>query len=96
MGNSQKINEGKESIIWLDKNVFNKENEMTYKSYLKRLEKFNFFFLTSVKSVTSFIEKNLNYFEFRLFYIIVSGRLAEEFYNEYVKIAEKYNIIASI
>ena len=95
MGNSQKINEEKETIIWLDKNVFNKENEMTYKSYLKRLEKFNFFCLTSVKSVTSFIEKNLNYFEFRLFYIIVSGRLAEEFYNEYVKITEKYNIIAS-
>ena len=30
-----------------------------------------------------------------MFYIVVSGRLAEEYYNEYVKITEKYNIIAA-
>ena len=95
MGNSQKIQENKESIIWLDKNVFNDENKTTYKLYQKRLEKYNFLCFTSVKDLFSFIEKNLQYFEFRLFYIVVSGRLAEEFYNNYVKITEKYNIIAA-
>ena len=67
MGNSQKVDENKESILWLDKNVFNDENKLTYKSYQKRLEKFNFLCFTSVSSLISFIEKNLSYFEFRLF-----------------------------
>ena len=35
MGNSQKIIENKDSIIWLDKNVYNDENKLTYKSYQK-------------------------------------------------------------
>ena len=95
MGNSQNIDNHKETIIWLDKNVFNKENKFIYEIYLPRFDKFNFLCFTSVKELISFITKNLNYFEFRLFYIIVSGRLAEEFYNEYVKITEKFNIIAA-
>ena len=95
MGNSQKIESDKETVIWLDKNVFNKENEFVYEAYRPRLVNFNFLCFKSVKSVISFIESNLDYFEFRLFYIVVSGRLAEEFYNEYVKITEKYNIIAA-
>ena len=95
MGNSQKIIENKDSIIWLDKNVYNDENKLTYKSYQKKLEKFNFLCFKSVSDLISFIKNNLNYFEFRLFYIVVSGKLAEEFYNEYVKITEKYNIIAA-
>ena len=97
MGNSQKIDNLKETIIWLDKNVFNQENKFIYEIYLPRFDKFNFICFTSVKDLITFItnKKNLNYFEFRLFYIIVSGRLAEEFYNEYVKITEKYNIIAA-
>ena len=95
MGNSLTINKDKDTIIWLDKNVFNKENEGTYKEYRNVLENFNFLCFTSVKNVLSFIKKNLNYFEFRLFYVIVSGRKAEKFYNEYVKITEKYNIIAA-
>ena len=95
MGNSQNIDSLKETIIWLDKNVFNKENKFIHEVYLPRFDKFNFLCFTSVKELISFITKKLNYFEFRLFYIIVSGRLAEEFYNEYVKITEKYNIIAA-
>ena len=95
MGSSQTIKENKEAIIWLDKNVFNKENKITYEAYEKKLENFNFLCFTSVSSLISFIEKNRSYFEFRLFYIVVSGRLAEEYYNEYVKITEKYNISAA-
>ena len=95
MGSSQNIDRNKETIIWLDKNVFNEENKSTYNEYQQKLEEFNFFCFSSINSVKSFIEKNLNYFEFRLFYVIVSGKLAEEFYNEYVKITEKYNIIAA-
>ena len=96
MGNSSpKIDENKECIIWLDQNVFNDENKLTYQFYLKRVETFNFLCYTSVDSLFSFIEKNLQYFEFRLFYIVVSGSIAEYFFREYVKMTEKYNIIAA-
>ena len=95
-GNSPIIDEKKETIIWLDKNVFNKENQFIYEAYFPRLNKYNFICFTTIKTSLEFIKINLKYFEFRLFYIIVSGRLAEEFYKEYVKITEKYNIIASI
>lgn len=68
MGNSDpKIDENKECIFWLDKNVFNNENKETYNFYKNRLLKFNFFCFTSVDSLFSFIKKNLEYFEFRLF-----------------------------
>ena len=60
MGNSLKINKDKDTIIWLDKNVFNKENEGTYKEYRNVLENFNFLCFTSVKNVLSFIKKNLD------------------------------------
>ena len=60
MGNSQKIIENKDSIIWLDKNVYNDENKLTYKSYQKKLEKFNFLCFKSVSDLISFIKNNLN------------------------------------
>ena len=96
MGNSDpKIDENKECIFWLDQNVFNNENKEIYNFYKNRLLKFNFFCFTSVDSLFSFINKNLEYLEFRLFYIVVSGSLAEEFFSEYVKTSEKYNILAA-
>ena len=87
----------KEAIIWLDKNIFNEENTSTYEDYLPKLKTFNFFRFTSVNDLFEYItnEENINYFKFRLFYVIVSGSLAESFYNEYVKMTEKYNIIAA-
>ena len=60
MGNSQNINKEKETILWLDKNVFNKENKSTYKLYLPKLEKFNFLCFTSVKNLIEFITKKTN------------------------------------
>ena len=95
MGNSQNIDKTKETIIWLDKNVFNEENKFTYKEYLPKLEKFNFFCFSSIQNLEIFIKKNIDYFEFKLFYTIVSGRLAEEYYNKYVKLTEEYNIISA-
>ena len=94
MGNSPKLKYSRESILWLDQDVYNDENKSTYEKYLPKLKNYNFFCFTSVKKLINYIIDNLNYFEFRLFYVIVSGRLAESFFNEYVQIAEKYNIIA--
>jgi len=86
------IENEKDTIIWIDSNIYNSENEDTYKIYLPKLKNFNFFRFDSVKSAINFISNN-KYFEYRLSYAVVSGRLAEEFFNSYVKISEEKNII---
>ena len=95
MENPQQLNSNKETIIWLDQNIYNKENKFIYERYFPKLKEFYFFRFTSVEDLIKYIEENSSYFKFKLFYVIVSGRLAESFYNEYVKISEKYNTIAS-
>ena len=96
MGNTQSLNYEKETILWLDKYVKDNENKKTYEYYSKLLVTYNFICFSSIKDLFKFIKKNMNYFEFHLFYIVVSGSLAEEFYRKYVKFTEKYNIIAAI
>ena len=94
MGNKPELNDKKDTILWIDANVNNDENKETYKKYLQILQKFNFIRFSSVKKAMNFIESN-DYFEFRLFYVIVSGSLAENFFNEYVQLSEKKNIVAA-
>ena len=94
MGNSQKLETDTDTILWLDQNVYNEENKSTYVKYLPKLKNFNFVLFTSVDELINYIKDNLKFFEFKVFYVVVSGRLAENFFTEYVKIAEKYNIIA--
>ena len=86
------LDESKDTIIWIDSNIYNFENKSTYEHYLPNFNNFNFIRFLSVKSAIRFLREN-KYFEFRLTYAIVSGRLAEEFFNEYVKISEQKNII---
>ena len=95
MENPQQLDSKKETIIWLDQNIYNRENKFIYERYFPKLKEFNFFRFTSVEDLIKYIEENSSYFKFKLFYVIVSGRLAESFYNEYVKISEKYNTIAN-
>ena len=92
MGNNITLNLEKDAIIWIDSNIDNFENKNTYNEYISKFDNFNFIRFSSVKKAIKFISEN-TYFEFRLTYAIVSGRLAEEFYNEYVKISEKKNIV---
>ena len=95
MGNDVTIDKKKDNIIQIDSNVYNSENEETYKTYQQELKNFNFFRFNSVKKAIDYISNN-NYFEYRLSYAIVSGRLAEEFFNDYVKISEEKCIILAI
>ena len=93
MGNEgNDIDEKKDTIIWIDSNVYNSENEETYKSYQPEFKNFNFLRFDSVKKAIDYISNN-KYFEYRLSYAVVSGRLAEEFFNNYVKISEEKCII---
>ena len=92
MGIQIVLDNKKECIIWIDANIYNKENQETYKNNRKKLKNFNFIRFSSVKKAMNFIKEN-KYFDFRLVYAIVSGRLAEEFFNEYVKISETKNVV---
>ena len=92
MGIQIVLDNKKECIIWIDANIYNKENQETYKNNRKKLKNFNFIRFSSVKNAMNFINEN-KYFDFRLVYAIVSGRLAEEFFNEYVKISETKNVV---
>ena len=94
MGNQIVLDDKKECIIWIDANINNNENQETYKNNRKKFKNFIFICFSSVKSAINFINEN-KYFDFRLVYAIVSGRLAEEFLNEYVKISETKNVIIS-
>ena len=92
MGNDITLDTNKETIIWIDANIYNFENKDTYEQYNSKFKKFNFIRFSSVSKAINYITRN-SYFEFRLTYAIVSGKLAEEFFNEYVKISEKKNIV---
>ena len=92
MGNQIVLNGTKECIIWIDANINNNENQETYKNNRKKFKNFNFICFSSVKRAINFIIEN-KYFDFRLVYAIVSGRLAEEFFNEYVKLSETKNVV---
>ena len=92
MGNDITLDTNKETIIWIDANIYNFENKNTYEQYNSKFKKFNFIRFSSVSKAINYITRN-SYFEFRLTYAIVSGKLAEEFFNEYVKISEKKNIV---
>jgi len=94
MGNKIVLDSTKECILWIDANIKNKENQETYKSHLQIFKNYNFILFSSVKDAINFVVKN-KYFDFRLVYAIVSGRLAEEFFNEYVKISETKNVVIS-
>ena len=92
MGNDITLDENKETIIWIDSNIYNFDNKKTYEQNISKFNRFNFIRFSSVNKAINYIRKNC-YFEFRLTYAIVSGSLAEEFFNEYVKISEKKNIV---
>ena len=94
MGNKIELIKNKDTILWIDANVYNSENKKTYQYYLPKLKNFNFICFTSEKKAINFIKDN-KYFEYRLFYVVISGKLAENYFNEYVKLTEKKSIIAA-
>ena len=56
---------------------------------------YNIITLESVKQAFDLIEKEKQIFEFNLFYVIVSGGLAEEFFNNYAEKVIDMNILCA-
>lgn len=83
------------NIIWIDKNINNKENILTLDRFKEELVDYKFYTSNSVSKAFSLISNNKKEFYFNLFYVIVSGNLAENFFNIYVKKSLEIPIIVA-
>ena len=70
-------------IFWLDSNIKNDENQ----NYLKKLQNefpsYEIETFDSVESTISYLKKKKEKYDFTFIYFIISGRLAEKFFNSY-------------
>ena len=91
-----KIESNYKQIIWIDQNVNNEENKFTLQYFKSELKNdYNIITLESVKQAFDLFEQEKQIFEFNLFYVIVSGRLAEEFFNNYAEKVIDMNILCA-
>ena len=82
-------------ILWIDKNMNTFDNKSTLEYFKVNLKNFSIKTFESVSYAFKEIKNNKNIYEFNLFYVIVSGSLAEEFFTVYAKETQKINIIAA-
>ena len=69
----------KKKVVWIDKNNNKSENRSYLDIFSEELKDFSFSLVTSVTEGYSLLEK----FDFELIYVILSGKLAEEFLDVY-------------
>ena len=77
------------NVIWIDQNNNKEENKGYLKKYSKELNDFSFILTTSVQEGYNKLSK----FSFKLVYVILSGRLAEEFLDKYEENLQQFNLI---
>ena len=77
------------NVIWIDQNNDKSENKGYLKHYSKKLHNFSFTLVTSVKEGYSCLSK----YKFKLVYVILSGRLAEEFLDIYEENLQKLTVL---
>ena len=81
-------NKAKGYIFWIDQNVYNSENRSYLKSlkenplYAKLLLSFHFFCFDNLEDV---FELLLKYINFKIVFIIISGRLYPDYYKELIR-----------
>ena len=86
----------KRIIFWIDQNIENGENQ----KYLEKLKNefptptYSIKTFISINSYESYLKKNKKDYDFKLIYFILSGRLAEKFFDNY-NLLTHTNIIAA-
>ena len=80
-----------QNLIWLDANVNNEEN-MLYQQKINQLNKFNLFLFTKTRDCILKIKS----IQFEKTYILVSGSLSKEFFEEFERIINKILICPTI
>jgi len=91
-------------IIWIDENVDSIENKVFLEIFEGGIKNAKFYLKKSVKEAFDLIKnlrekikgnRRVKIFHFRLFYVIVSGSLSNEFFSEYVKTKRELGIISA-
>ena len=95
-------------IIWIDKNVNNIENKLFLEIMESGINNAKLYPVESIEEAFKLIEnqketiiddnnnkREVKVFQFRLFYVIVSGSLSNDFFREYVNATKKLTIISS-
>ena len=77
------------NVVWIDQNNNGPENKRYLQICSEALKNFSFTLVTSVKEGYECLSK----FKFELIYVILSGRLAEEFLDIYEENLQKLHII---
>ena len=81
--------EKKKIVIWIDQNNNKEENNEYLKIYSDVLQDFSFILVTSVNEGYAQLSK----LSFQLVYVILSGRLAEEFLDLYEENLQQFDIV---
>jgi len=96
-------------IIWIDEKNNEIENKTFLEILKKGIKESEFYPVLSIKDAFDLIRnktgtiklkngqerQNIKLFQYRLFYVIVSGSLSNEFFNEYVKVSNELPIISA-
>ena len=95
-------------VIWIDKNVKNIENQMFLEILEGGIKNAIFYPVESIEEAFDLIKnkkgsiklkngktKESKLFQFRLFYVIVSGSLSNDFFREYVKATKELAILSA-
>ena len=95
-------------VIWIDKNIKSQENQIFLEILEGGIKNAKFYPVESIEEAFDLIKnreeeinlkngdkKKAKVFQFRLFYVIVSGSLSNDFCNEYIKATKEYTILSA-
>ena len=94
MGISDSLPKG-DKIIWIDENIKSKENIEVLHSLEYEIDSYKIFPFNSVEAALNFIT-SCNNWDYNFIYIIVSGRLADDFTHKYIPLMYSSKIIISL
>ena len=70
-------------IFWIDKNIKTEENQNYLKELQKEFPSYKKETFDSIENLEYFLKKEKKEYDFKFIYIIISGSLAEKFFNSY-------------
>ena len=86
--------DGVKEVIWIEEKYNSEESDNYYNIIKINLPKeYNLEIVTSISSAFKLIENNKNKYFFKLFYVIIYGSIADEFFITYTQKSLELNIL---
>ena len=82
------------NVIWIDQNIENEDNSKTLEYFKDNLQDYNILLFKDIDEAYNEIRINEK-FSFTLIYIIINGRLAEQFFNLYCLNIDKLTTVCA-